>query len=195
MLISADRLVNTPVMSLQTGGQLATTKTTVIDPRSLKVIAFELEGPSLDNNPAFLLINDVRELSNLGLIVDSSEEFVGLADVIKLEEVYNFNFRLDNIQVKDQANHKLGRVISYSVEPESFMVKQLNVKRPLLKSFTDTELLIDRSQVFEVTNDAVTINHDEREPVHVKQAAKSFTNPFRAQHTQAEPTTNLPPNN
>lgn len=186
MLIAADRLENVPVMSLQTGGQLASAKAPVIDPRNLMIIAYELEGPSLDTHPSFLLIQDVRELSNLGLIVDSSDEFVGANDVIKLQEVYEFHFSLIGKQVVDQNKHKLGKVTSYSIEPESFTVKQLNVKRPLLKSFNDTELLIDRTQITEITDEKITIKHDEREPSPAKRAAKAYTNPFRGQTPQPE---------
>jgi len=181
MLISASRLDSASVMSLQTGGLLARTKKPVIDPRDLSIIAYELEGPSLDAHPSFLLIQDVRELSNLGLIVDSSDEFVGIDDVIKLKEVYEFEFTLVGKNVIDQNKHKLGKVINYSVEPESFLIKQLNVRRPLLKSLNDTELLIDRTQITEITDDTITINHDEREPSPVKRATKSYTNPFRGQ--------------
>lgn len=183
MLISADRLANIPVMSLQTGGQLARTKAPVIDPRNLTILAYELEGPSLDTYPSFLRMADVRELSNIGLIVDSSDEFVGLDDVIKLKEVYEFEFELIGKPVQDEKNHRLGKVTGYSVEPGSFLIKQLNVKRPLLKSFSDTELLIDRSQIVEVSDKAITIKNDEREPVPVKQAARTYTNPFRGTTT------------
>ncbi len=186
MLIAANRLENVPVMSLQTGGQLARAKAPVIDPRNLMIIAYELEGPSLDTHPSFLLIQDVRELSNLGLIVDSSDEFVGADDVIKLKEVYEFHFSLIGKLVVDQNKRKLGKVSSYSIEPESFMVKQINVKRPILKSFNDTELLIDRTQITEITDEKITITHDEREPSPVKRAANTYTNPFRGQTPQPE---------
>lgn len=186
MLIAASRLDNASVMSLQTGGQLARTKKPIIDPRNLSIIAYELEGPSLDTHPSFLLIQDVRELSNLGLIVDSSDEFVGVDDVIKLKEVYEFGYVLIGKTVIDQNKHKLGKVVTYSIEPESFLIKQLNVRRPLLKSLSDTELLIDRTQIIEVTDDTIMITHDEREPSPVKRAAKAYTNPFRGQATQPE---------
>lgn len=186
MLIAASRLDNASVMSLQTGGQLARTKNPIIDPRNLSIIAYELEGPSLDTHPSFLLIQDVRELSNLGLIVDSSDEFVGIDDVIKLKEVYEFSYTLIGKTVIDQNKHKLGKVVTYSIEPESFLIKQLNVRRPLLKSLSDTELLIDRTQIIEVTDDTITISHDEREPSPVKRAAKAYTNPFRGQAAQPE---------
>lgn len=186
MLIDATRLAKIPVMSLQTGGQLAMTKAPVIDPRNLTILAYELDGPNLDIKPAFLLISDIRELSNLGLIVDSSDEFVGLSDVIKLEEVYNFGFGLIGKKVTDENNHKLGQVDGYSIEPTSFMIKQLNVRRPLLKSFTDTELIIDRTQIVNVSDDGITVKNDEREPEPVKPAAKVYTNPFRGTTAQPE---------
>ena len=186
MLISSERLVNVPVMSLQTGAQLARTKDPVIDPRNLTIIAYELEGPSLDTHPSFLRMADVRELSNIGLIVDSSDEFVGLDDVIKLKEVYDFGFTLHGKPVLDDKKHRLGKVNGYAVEPGSFLIKQLSVRRPLLKSLSDTELLIDRTQIMEVSDQAITIQNDEREPAPVKHAARTYTNPFRGTTPQPE---------
>lgn len=186
MLITAERLIDTPVMSLQTGGQLARTKTPLIDPRNLMIVAYELDGPSLDTKPSFLMMSDVRELSNLGLIVDSSDEFIGLNDVIRIREVYDIGFQLIGKTVRDTKDAKLGKVTGYSIEPGSFMIKQLNVKRPFLKSFTDTELIIDRMQITEVNDTEIIISNDERQPTPVKQAAKSFTNPFRGVGAQPE---------
>lgn len=186
MLLAAERLTNAPVMSLQTGGQLARTRVPLIDPRNLMIVAYELEGPNLDQNPSLLLMRDVRELSNIGFIVDSSDEFVGVDDVIKVKEVWEFHFELEGKLVVDERGRRLGKVTSYAVEPGSFMIKQLNVKRPFLKSFSDTELLIDRTQIIEVSDTKITVQHDERQPAPVKQAAKVFTNPFRTHPAQPE---------
>ena len=166
-------------MSLQTGGQLARTKLPLIDPRNLTILAYELTGPLLNEQPSFLRISDVRELSNLGLIVDSSDEFIGLDDVIKIKEVYEFQFDILGKTVVDEKKHRLGKVTGYSLEPETFTIIQLNVKRPLLKSFTDTELIIHRSQIVEVDDTTITIQNDEREHAPVKRAAQAYTNPFR----------------
>ena len=113
MLIPSEQMINRPVMSLQTGGQLATTKSELIDPRNLTIIAYELEGHQLDQHPSFLTIADIREISNLGIIVDSSEEFIGASDVIKVEEVYGFGFELHGKRVEDNKGHNLGKGIGY----------------------------------------------------------------------------------
>ena len=179
MLIAYDRFLKRPVMSLQTGAELARTKDVLVDPRNLTVIAYELEGTMLDEHPSFLRVADIREISNLGIIVDSSEEFVGLDDVIKIKEVHEFGFTLLGLPVVDEKKRKLGKVSSYNLDGDSFMVAQLVVRRPLLKSLSDTDLLVHRTQIVEVSNDQVTVKSAASKPA-VKESIREYANPFRA---------------
>ena len=185
MLLSYERLINIPVMSLQTGAELAHTKSVLVDPRNLTILAYEVTGALLDEHPSFLRVADVRELSNLGLIIDSSDEFVGLGDVIKIQEVYDFNFDLIGLEVRDEKKRKLGKIHSYTVEADSFVVQQLNVRRPLIKSLSDTELLIHRSQIVEVNNERIIVKSgDASKPV--SESLREYANPFRRQNAQPE---------
>jgi uncharacterized protein YrrD len=180
MLVTGSQLLSTPVMSLQTGTELARTKSPVIDPRTLKIIAYELEGPLLDQNPSFLRIEDVRELGEIGMIIDSSDEFVGLDDVIKLKEVVDLNFSLLGLTVFDEKKHKLGKIDDYTVEMGSFVIQQLNVKRPILKSLGDTELLVHRSQIVEITDTSVIVKSGKVNAEPIKSAVRTYVNPFRS---------------
>jgi uncharacterized protein YrrD len=72
MLISADRFLDIPVMSLQTGSELARTSREIINPKNLSIIAYELEGRLLDQHPSLLRVDDVREIGPLGMIIDST---------------------------------------------------------------------------------------------------------------------------
>jgi sporulation protein YlmC with PRC-barrel domain len=185
MLLSYERLLNTPVMSLQTGSELARTSKILVDPRDLTIVGYRLDGSMLDEHPSFLMPVDVRELSNLGLIVDSSDEFVGLNDVIKIKQVVDYDFELIGLDVIDDKKHKLGKVQSYNVDSASFSVQQLVVKRPLLRSFGETELLIHRSQVVEVSDSHIKVKStSEAEPA--KQSMREYTNPFRAGNVAPE---------
>ena len=187
MLISGANLINLPVMSLQTGVELARTKSVLIDPRNLTVLAYELDGATLDERPSFLRIEDVRELSKMGLIIDSSDEFIGLSDVIKIEQVYEFKFQLVGLDVQDEKKRKLGKVQAFTVDADSFVVQQLNVRRPLFKSLNDTELLIHRSQIVEIDNQKVTVKSGEvSKPV--TESIREYVNPFRQQKAQPETT-------
>ena len=45
MLVLASRLRSQPIMSLQTGGEIAHITDTVIDPADLAILAYEVVGP------------------------------------------------------------------------------------------------------------------------------------------------------
>lgn len=185
MLVFGSKLSDSSVMSLQTGSLIAHTKQPVIDPHNLVIKAYHLEGRLLDHpNDSFLLISDVRELGPLGFIVDSSQEIVTRDDVIELQKILDYEFDIINLQVIDQAGHKLGTVIDYAVETDTFMIQQLIVKRPWAKSFIDPELLIHRSQIVEIDNQKITIKQEKETPTtesKVKDSIEelSFVNPFR----------------
>lgn len=188
MLLLGSRLIGTPIMGLQTGTALAHTSRAIIDPRNLTVVAYELSGPLLERHrPSLLRIADIRELSDIGMIVDSSDEFIAPDDVIKIQTVYDLHFDLVGLNVIDDKKHKLGKVTSYVLDAGSFVIEQLNVRRPLLKSLSDTELLVHRSQIVEINDTTIIVRSTEdkkHEPV--TQAIRSYRNPFRGSSPQPE---------
>ncbi len=187
MLVNAERFMDMPVMSLQTGSELARTERAIIDPRNLSIVAYELEGRLLDQTPALLRIADVREIGPLGMIVDSVDELVSPSDIVSLKEIYEFNFSLENKPVIDEKKHRIGRVVGCTLMANTFFIQQLIVRRPLLKSLGDTELLIHRSQIIKVTDSHIIVKSakvqhrvEKQEPI----AAPSYENPFRRQPTR-----------
>lgn len=188
MLIAGSRLLDTPVMGLQTGGELARTSRAVIDPKNLEIVAYEITGPLLNTHPSLLRIADVREFSDIGIIVDSSDEFVSLGDIIKLDEIYNLNFTLEGMNVIDEKRQKLGKVNGYTLDTSGFLVHQLSVKRPLLKSLNDTELLIHRSQITEINDNTIVVHSQAKIPEPLLESVRTaYINPFR-KNQQAEQT-------
>jgi uncharacterized protein YrrD len=189
MLITGERLLNAPVLGLQTGGELARTRKAVIDPATLEILAYELEGPLLDTEPSLLRVADVREFSDIGLIVDSSDEFVSPDDIIKLGEVYQLHFALVGMPVIDEKKRKLGKVNGYTVDTASFLVHQFSVRRPFLHSLNDTELLIHRTQITEINNDAIIVHSEAEIPEPIMESVRtSYVNPFRKNPSPEQPT-------
>lgn len=174
-------------MGLQTGTKLAETKGPIIDPGNLKIIAYEVEGRLLSEKPSFIRIDDVRELSDVGMIIDSNDEFIGLNDVIALKKIYDLNFKLIGHTVIDDAGHKLGKVEDYSLDTESFIIQQLRVKRNIVKSLTEASLLVHRSQIVEI-NDQNIIVRSTAQKLHSipKPSQLSYINPFRHTTPQIE---------
>jgi uncharacterized protein YrrD len=181
MLLQGSRLNDVPVMGLQTGSELARTTRPIIDPDTLKILAYEVSGPLLDTHPSLLRVVDVREFSDIGLIIDSSDEFIAVDDVIKLEKVYKLHFELIGMTVVDERKTKLGKITDFTLESGSFVIQQLNVKRPLLKSLNDTELLISRTQIIEITNEKIIVRSGVQKPEPVLRTVRTnYVNPFRS---------------
>ncbi len=181
MILLGSTIIDTPIMSIQTGNELARTTKAVIDPGTLAVLAYEVTGPSLDTSaPNLLRIADVREFSDIGFIVDSGDEFVHPSDVIKLQDIYDRHFPLLGMPVIDEKRHKLGKIIDFTLETGGFIIQQLTVRRPLLKSLNDTELLIHRSQIIEINNDAIVVHSEAKVPEpELHEVVGSYVNPFR----------------
>lgn len=186
MLITGLRLLDAPVMGLQTGSELARTSKAVIDPKTLAILAYEVTGPLLNEHPSLLRIADVREFSDIGLIVDSSDEFVGVDDIIKLKSVYELHFSPIGMPVVDEKHHKLGKVESYTIETGGFLIQQLVVKRPLFKSLNDSQLLVHRTQITSISDHEITVHSQAEIPEPTLDSVRSgYTNPFR-KNQQAE---------
>jgi len=189
MLILAKQLSEVPVMSLQTGAEIARTNGDIIDPGTLDIIAYQLKGPRLQSNDTLLLTKDIREVGEIGFIVDSSDELMQKDDLLKVSGIINLQFHLIGLEVIDDTKRHLGKVHDYGIDPMTFTVHQLHIKRPLLRSLQTSDLIVSRKQIIEINNKAIIVSSaslDERPaPAAI---ADNFVNPFRG-------TTSRPANN
>ena len=178
-------------MSLQTGGRLAQTTKPIIDPANLRIVAYEVDGPLLTEHPSFLRTADIREYGRLGMIIDSTDELVGLDDVLEIEKLHNLNFPLIGLQVIDERKSKLGKVNDYTLETDCYVILQLNGTRGFFKGFNDTGLLIHRSQIVEINDKTIVVKSLANKGVEpVMQAIRGeFVNPFRKPAAHPEPET------
>jgi hypothetical protein cdiviTM7_02774 len=181
MLIEGSKLLNYPILSLHTASKIAEVKALIIDPNFLKVVAFEINAAS-SKQRLFLETASVREFSKMGMIVDSDEEFVEQGDVIKLKEMIELGFTLENMKVLSKKKTMLGRVEDFIVTTDDFRVMQLIIKRPIYKSLIDPELVIGRSEIHEI-NDTEIIVKSEESTIMKKSGAldfvPNFVNPFK----------------
>ncbi len=183
MLVYASKLIGTPILSMQAGGAIGQIIDLIVDPDTLKIIAFRLGGGPIPRSGANLLdVSSIREYSSLGMVIDSIDELVSAEDVVKLDKVIKLNFSLIGLKVETKKGSKLGKVIDYTVTPDNFTIQQLTIKRPIVKSFVDSELTIHRKEIAEVTDYKIIVKDEEKV---LKQKAEkedfvpNFVNPFR----------------
>lgn len=189
MLVLSERLVKAPIMSLQTGEQLAVTKEPIIDPRRLQIVAFYCEGSGLSKNQSVLHTADIREYSELGLIVNNNEDIMPLDDLVRLKEVLEFSFKLLDTKVIDTVQNKLGKVSNFAIDPRNFYIQKLYIRPPLLQSLNEAELVIDRTQIVEVNSEVIVVKAptvEEKKKVTIP-VPTEFTNPFRKPKAHPQP--------
>ncbi len=189
MLILSERLLDVPILSLQTGVPVARTSGFIIDPRRMHVMAFYCEGSQLVDDESVLHTADIREFSNIGIIVNNSDDIMSPSDLVRLQEVLEYNFNLIGMSVIDSTRQRLGKVCDFSTETDSFLIKTFTVKRPLFKALNDTELVINRTQIIEVTRDHIIVKAP---TVEEKKSSKqtvisAFDNPFRTKPQPESP--------
>ena len=187
MLINGLQLLDMPIMSLQTGKELARTSSAIINPHNLSIIAYRITGSHIDHDPSYIRIADVREIGSLGMIIDSSEEFIEPDDIISDKELYDLEYDLNGKKVIDEKRRKMGKVTGYIVDADSFIIQQLVVKRPLLKSFTNDELLVHRAQIVEINDTTVIIaSGDIKSKLRGVNNNRHYVNPFRQTKPQTD---------
>ena len=182
MLINYSKLLNTPVLSIQDSGRVATTSSIIVDPDSLKIIAFRIYGAINPEGGNILDARSIREYSNLGLVIDSTEELIGDHDVVKIEKVLELNFSPIGLKVETKKGSKLGKVTDFTVTNDNFSIQQIIVKRPTIKSFLDPELVIPRSEIVEITDYKIIVRDEEKvikERAMKEDFVPNFVNPFR----------------
>ena len=157
MLISMSRFENMPVMSLQTGRELARISEPIINPHTLQIIAFFLEGRRLDFSPAVIFASDIREIGRLGAIVDSSDKIINPDDVVRLKQILDYNFSLMNLKVISDDKKRLGRVSEFLLDPSDFMIKQILVKPNLSQRISIAQRTITRQQIQEIDNKKIVV--------------------------------------
>ena len=184
MLINGSKLKNYPVLSLHIGGKTAHTTEPIIDPRKFQIVGFYVDGPLVNYKETGNILETkmIREFSNLGMVIDSVDDFTEEGEVVKLDEVINLHFKLEGLKVVTKKKSKLGKVIDYTVDPNDYMILQIIVQRPPVKAFLDPELVISRKEIVEVTDEKIVVK-DEEEKIKKKAVKEdfvpNFVNPFR----------------
>jgi sporulation protein YlmC with PRC-barrel domain len=188
MLVPNSAIIGQSVKSLSTYEDIARIEHAIVDYDDLTVIAYEISGRlARELDVDTLLTSDIRELANLGAIVDSSDELINANDVLRVAEIKRLRFDLIGLKVETKYGKKLGVVTDFTYDPQTFMVMQFIVKRPLTRSLLDPFLTIPRESVVEVT-DYKLILKDDKDKKKSKQSVTStipqdfvpnYVNPFR----------------
>jgi uncharacterized protein YrrD len=163
-------LIDRPVMSLRTGGQVATTYRALINPNNLKIEGFYCTDAYEKKRQLMLVNRDIREVLPAGIVVDDHSVLVEPEELVRFHKVIEIDFELVGKTVVTEQGKKLGKVNDYATEPDSMIIKKLYITQTLIKNLTGGSISVDRTQIVEITNRKIVV----KEPtVPIKSAAVS----------------------
>lgn len=155
MFILASQLENLPILSLRHGQPVAVSGHLIVDPDKLAVVAMYCQaGAGLAGwrkSTAVIMVRDIREVAREGIVIDSLEDIEEVGEIVRLKDIIDKRFKPKASLVISESGHQLGKVEDYTVHVRSFLIQKLYVKQSLIKNILLNSLVIDRSQVVEVT--------------------------------------------
>lgn len=157
MLALSQTIINRPIMSLRTGGQIATAERPIINPNNLKIEGFYVTD-KFSGQQLILLAQDLRDVIDQGLVVNDHEALTEPDDLVRLKDVLDINFVLIGKPVQTISKQKVGKVNDFAIDSKSLYIQKLYVGQNLLKSLSGASLSVDRTQINEITNRRVIIN-------------------------------------
>ena len=148
---------NQPIISLQTGQQVGRIGSSIIDLSSLEMLAFTCIETKLKGRP-IVLIDDVRQFTSDCVIVDSEDELTDFRDVIRLNKIEpDKSTPIEKPVYTDTTGQKLGNVEDMKLNLDTNRVQQLHVQKRVLFILPGPRLVIDRTQVVDITSQRIIV--------------------------------------
>ncbi len=154
MLQLVSKLNKFIVLSLRTGGPIAFVDRPIINPHNMRIDGWYVVD-RFTRERLVLRYQDIREVIRNGIVVNDHDVLSKANELVRLKSVLELDYELQDKPVY-QEKKRLGKVVDYAVELESFFIQKLYVSQSLLKSLAG-ELVIDRQQVVEVTPSRVQV--------------------------------------
>ena len=156
MILLSASLLNRPVISLRTGGQVATIEAAIINPNNLKIEGFYCQD-HFSKKSLILLTQDIRDVLDEGFVINDYDVLAEQSDLVRLKSIIATKFELLGKTVETTTKHKVGKVSDYAADNQSFYIQKLYVGQSLLKSLSSGQLSVDRTQIVEITNRRIII--------------------------------------
>lgn len=146
----------TPLLSLRTGGLIATIVSPIINPNNLYIEGWYAED-NRTRQHLILLSKDIRDILPQGFVVNDHEVLSAPEELVRLEELIKLRFELLGLKVTSESGTRYGKINDYAFETKNLYIQKLYVAQSLVKNFSGGTLSVDRSQIIEVTNRRVII--------------------------------------
>ncbi len=157
MLKLSDTLLGRPVLSLQTGQQIAMTTGILLNPNNLKIEGFYCSD-KVSKGERVLLYQDIRDVIAQGFVVNDHDVLAEPSELVRFKKLMDIDYELLGKPVVTTGKKRLGKVVDFATEIETMYIQKLYVTQGVIKGLTSGNLGIDRSQINELTNKKIIVN-------------------------------------
>ncbi len=157
MLLLSQSFIDRPVLSLRTGGPIATITSAVINPNNLKIEGFICQDRVEKKKQLILLTQDIRDIIAQGIVVNDHEVLAKPDELIRLKDILKVNFVLIGKPVVTVSKSRLGKVSDYAADDTSLFIQKIYASQSVLKNLSGGSISVDRSQIVEITNRKIVV--------------------------------------
>lgn len=150
-------MLNKPLLSLRTGTPIGTVISPIINPNNLKIEGFNCLDRFDKKKKLILLTKDIREFTPKGYIVNDHEVLSEADDLLRLKPIIDLNFQLLGKPVITLSKIKAGKVNDYAADDMTMYIQKLYASKTLVRNFLGGSLVIDRTQIVEITDHKIII--------------------------------------
>lgn len=156
MLTLGQQLIGKKIMSLRIGRPIGVVGEPIINPNNLNIEGWHATDITTKQS-SILLSLDIRDITADGFVVNDHEALTDPQELVRLKDIMALHFTLIDKNVVSNHRRKLGKVVDYALDKDSFIIHKLHVGQSIFKSFTGGALMIDRSQILEITNSKIKV--------------------------------------
>ncbi|OIP25010.1 hypothetical protein AUK11_01535 [bacterium CG2_30_37_16] len=148
---------NMPVNSLSEGTTVGVIENIIIDPDTGQVLGFKLSKTPVRER-CVLVASDIREINDLMLIIDDSQNLSTLDEVIKIAEVTDKKIKWMGLKVETDLGRKLGKIEDLAFDTTNFYLTRIYTSGGLIKEALSLEkTIIPASKIIKVTKKVVIV--------------------------------------
>lgn len=150
------QLIGKPVMSLRTGGPIATILDVIVNPHNLKIEGWFVDDPARRQR-RIVLSQDIRDILDQGFVVNDHESLSDIEELVRLNSILKLAFELVGKAVVSEDKKRLGKVNDYAFEKNGYFIQKLYIGQSLWKSFSGGSAIVDRTQIIEINNRKIVV--------------------------------------
>ncbi len=153
MLRLFSSIKNVPVFELEYGRKVGNVGGIIVNNENFTISLIEV----VNNSVYYLLPADITVVDLEKILIRSNTDVSDKDDLVRYKAEISKSYSPIAKIVETASRMRLGRVYDFSFDTNSFVLKKLYIKVPLLKRLLTPKLIIDKKDIVETTKNKIIV--------------------------------------